>query len=916
MATAFESLMVEIGGNSDKLKAAVAESKGALRSVATEAATVTKQTVATGEAATGMGNRYALAARNIAGAGLQIASTGRVSSESIKGLITQAGMLATAFGTGGIVVGAIGIATVALVNMYGRAKEEHKKFLAEIAEMQNAGDVDGMMSAARKIQSGQPGDGSNPRTGLAPGSIDDLRAELKLLEQEKLVAREKNLTHWRELDEREREISAKLTAAEARMNALKAAVMGPGPNTGPQGMLPVGIVAKSPEALAKERADAAKKAADAAAKAAEEYVKQVEKEWELRGKIAAVVQKTVDTLADAATDPLVAELEKIISFQIKIGDIAGAMRTKDMKDQYEQQLRINKGVEDYKKKVADAEAAGKAVLDVQEKQEAAIKAAKDAQKKAADEALRDAQARANAIRQAIDGVTQIAEAFGLVDEKTAKIFQNLGQVASSIDPLLKALKAGSTGDAIAAGLSIAGGIASIASSVFGGPSDEEKRRNLQAHIDEWNKTLDDWIDGIRERGGQFAAAVGEAREQQKANNDALQKEIDQLTAMRRVAREQGFDESADRMTTQIDALTEVMEKNNAITKEAIALAEIQRKQREAEYVEDLRVQTLRAKGQNEAADALSLELEYQDRLNEAKREGFGPAAFAAIEEWHAAMVAAAQAAHEAAEAEKARRDALSRQQTEEDLFDITDPAEIIRRRVRLYQDLFGDLFDGILDGIDLDTQEGLDEFTRRIQRLFESLTPEKLAELGITPEMFDAIIDALLGLEHAADEVAAGIADTVNEIMVALDGTGQPTFGRGRPNRGGRGTDAAKVERDSGGGSRTETVIGGRISIVGEDRMVALLTTANAQRADIRAILARANGLGPTLPPNIPAGMTFGAGSTVNQHFTFTITQNIGADAARSPQLTRQATDALVREIMRRIAQADRQQQQFDGRSP
>lgn len=82
--------------------------------------------------------------------------------------------------------------------------------------------------------------------------------------------------------------------------------------------------------------------------------------------------------------------------------------------------------------------------------------------------LRD---QATSIERAARGALQLAEAFGLVDENTARTLENIAQIAASLPGILA--KGGPDPTAI---LSVVGALSGIISSLFGGESPEEQRR--------------------------------------------------------------------------------------------------------------------------------------------------------------------------------------------------------------------------------------------------------------------------------------------------------------------------------------------------------------------------------------------------------------------------------------------------------
>jgi hypothetical protein len=86
-----------------------------------------QQTATAGTAATQTGQKFSSAARNIASATENMARLGRVTGESAKQVIAQASNIAFAFGPTGAIVGAVGIATLAIVQLFRRTSEEAER---------------------------------------------------------------------------------------------------------------------------------------------------------------------------------------------------------------------------------------------------------------------------------------------------------------------------------------------------------------------------------------------------------------------------------------------------------------------------------------------------------------------------------------------------------------------------------------------------------------------------------------------------------------------------------------------------------------------------------------------------------------------------------------------------------------------
>ena len=144
----------------------------------------TEQRIA--QAATSTIRSYGGASRSIAMGIDQIARSGSLAGDGMKQLIAQGSEVAFMFGAAGPIVGAIGIAGLAVFNFFQRSRREieetRKKAQAELAALQNAGDVTGLTDRARTIEFGLPAAGPSAHAPEAfKGSLRDLRGELAQL---------------------------------------------------------------------------------------------------------------------------------------------------------------------------------------------------------------------------------------------------------------------------------------------------------------------------------------------------------------------------------------------------------------------------------------------------------------------------------------------------------------------------------------------------------------------------------------------------------------------------------------------------------------------------------------------------------------------------------------------------------------
>ncbi len=103
--------------------------------------------------------------------------------------------------------------------------------------------------------------------------------------------------------------------------------------------------------------------------------------------------------------------------------------------------------------------------------------AADAIERANAKRFRDIQLVLSLIRQSVDGVIELANAFGLVDDEVAQILRNMEQVAIGAATLAAGLSTGNLAGIAAGATGLAGGVAGLANSLFG--ESEEGRRQRE-----------------------------------------------------------------------------------------------------------------------------------------------------------------------------------------------------------------------------------------------------------------------------------------------------------------------------------------------------------------------------------------------------------------------------------------------------
>lgn len=170
-----------------------------------------------GEALNGVRGRLT----NVAG---DLAATGRVTGELRGRLIDVASDIAAALGPGGLMVGAIGLGTFAIIQYFRKAKEEAEKAAKEfdttINDLLNKGDFAGLQSQARSVFEGTAAE--DFRDGLR--SLREQFAEAEDIKRNNPLA-----TLDAEFTKSLRSLKTKLDEAEQRFAKLQVQIQRTGP---------------------------------------------------------------------------------------------------------------------------------------------------------------------------------------------------------------------------------------------------------------------------------------------------------------------------------------------------------------------------------------------------------------------------------------------------------------------------------------------------------------------------------------------------------------------------------------------------------------------------------------------------------------------------------------------------------------
>lgn len=144
------------------------ESGAKAAAVATDQATASaaRATVAVenvGAAATTMNTRAARATQGVARGFEMVARTGALTGRSLDAVLSNVSQLALGFGSTGLLIGAIGIGTAAIVEMFNRTRKELEKtqteFSQRLVEMGRASNLiglEGRFGTATQLKSGDP----------------------------------------------------------------------------------------------------------------------------------------------------------------------------------------------------------------------------------------------------------------------------------------------------------------------------------------------------------------------------------------------------------------------------------------------------------------------------------------------------------------------------------------------------------------------------------------------------------------------------------------------------------------------------------------------------------------------------------------------------------------------------------------
>lgn len=455
-----KSLLVEIDASTEKLRRA-------LREGGVELDTFAKKSEQTGKtsstAASATASRQANAARAIAMTTETIARQGKVSGEAAKQLLAQGSNMAFMFGPTGALVGAIGIATLAIATMFNRTKREMEEAAEKaeetIARLINAGDSEGLKARARELYLGTAAD-RDKDGNRAPftNNIRDRRARIAVLEAQIAAnpygalggnaAADRELKRLREeLIPLEREYKA---VTDALLNFTRPLET----RTNPA----IKVTAQSSEAAAKELEKLEREFERAAAEAAR-AIAAFDKE---AADFGAAFDQAVLRELGSNVDRVAASFDRLIEQGTRIAG-ASDPRVVQLREMKAAAVAAARAAEELER----VQARKRKVATLEGKVESVLK-----------EGARSAADIAREIQQAVDGALQLAAAFGAIDERATTALRSIAQIAGNIPALQTALSAGSGTGVLSASLPILGAFASL---LGDSPAERQRREELRAN---------------------------------------------------------------------------------------------------------------------------------------------------------------------------------------------------------------------------------------------------------------------------------------------------------------------------------------------------------------------------------------------------------------------------------------------------
>jgi hypothetical protein len=410
---------------------------------------------------------------------------------------------------------------------------------------------------------------------------------------------------------------------------------------------------------------------------------------------------------------------------------------------------------------------------------------------------------ARLIGDSVNGALELANAFGLVDEKTTRTLQNVGKIAAAL-PLAMAGDPGAI-------VSIIGSAAGLAKGLFGGDSakEEAQRRALEENTRALQQVAAQaargGLLGVVNASGTASATARDTLKYflesglgQKGGIRSDYLPFDVMETLNDWARR--YNITLDGSREKYETLLKVLQQQIPLLGEFPAGFESTMQQLEASkrilgsqgplgdlvaYIKSVAAYSPLVKGlleslpadasQWSASDLASLKAAVQeffrtmmtgaDKLDPTQM-GIANDAFLEFIETVVGSIDEIVGAVKSASERLAG--ALSDIDAELALYDVTDPASVFRRKAKGYAANVGGSLGELLAGLDLDATDpaNLDAITAALQEFFERLrsSPETVDLAGLSIE---ELVRVLLELETAVDHVAETVAKSTQTITVA-----------------------------------------------------------------------------------------------------------------------------------------------------
>lgn len=928
-------IIIEAKGNTAHVEAAIAQLRGELKGLKSE-------TTSAGAAGSTLGNRYGSAAIGISSAAENMARLGKVTGESAKMMINQSAQVAFAFGPHGMLIGAIGITTLAIVEMFGRAKKEAKAaadaIKKDIAEAMSSGSLTTMAKAiyeqqqrveeARKKTAAEVERNRRARGEYDPNAGGLTAPTLRTDAAADLARQEAQLKSMTASFVEQAESIRKVIKAEEALKDAK----------------------KDTTAAERDAAEARQAALSGATAQIEILTNATTGRWSKEAEAIEARDKREKESAETS-----AELMEWLARE-------AAKRTKTLVDDinldFEGKLKKAVGTGDwdlvYKLEQARAEAV--ALQEVLEELDAMIADADDwlGKSKKVTDTKNAEQAKFNAIADAIEraarGGIQLAEAIGLVSANASKSLQAIAQIAVSLPQLRAASQAGQWSGAsgvIASALPVVGGIATMVDGFLSaGKAAREHAKALREAAQRFTESLQERVSGYG-----LTDAEQRARDIAKDQRDALSTLLENLiqnTGIRIGTREDFFkaDPAGQRKiltsalasekakfpagfeSSLMRALEAAIEQFDLIAeaaKNAAAELEAEHEAKRKSFDQSLEERRLRLAGDDAAADAIALLTQHEQELAAARKEGIYTAE--QLTELQRIQAAEEKKAAEAAqkrreEEEKATAQVAARRtedlQSRINAADGESPAEAARRREienrREIEDAMA---------------EGADAATIALIQLAQAAEGAAAAQAALTAaqrDMEDLDVRLLRAQGKGAEADQADFANRQKRELEDAQAAGKDAAFLAKL----RETQAAELKKflqeiadaasgAAGGGGADLNVLAGADTVVGSvgqafsegsaNRVVSELSSIRIhtkQTADGIALLRAMSGAvsGALMPPAISGGGPVGnrLSVTVNNYGPIN-----AADGGKA------FTAAMVREMNRQLGQLLRQTSDLNG---